>query len=142
MEDAWGAVDSLCRHPSGHLDSWEPCRSNSVHEACDRFDAMCQEVEEEEELEELTVDQTAEDASDVRGDGDVADTLAAQDAGTLATQDPLEHDYDFEELARERLREIRKMAHAKEVHWKPIDPTPDGRECDILVIDGREIHRL
>jgi len=103
---------------------------------------MCQEIEEEEELEELTFDLTNQDVSHVEPDAAAADTLAAQDPGILATQDPLEQDYDYDEWGRQRSRDILKLARAKDVHWKPIEPTPDGRECDILVIDGREIHRL
>ena len=142
VEDAWSAVDSLRGCLSARLDLAAPWSSDSVNEACDRLDAMCQEIEEEEELEELTFDLTNQDVSHVEPDAAAADTLAAQDPGILATQDPLEQDYDHEEWGRERFKEIRKMARAKDVHWKPIDPTPDGRECDILIIDGREVHRL
>jgi hypothetical protein len=160
-------VNNLTSPLAVHPDSWETDSSLSIHEACDKFDARVdalhrqvagrqfhrypaerptaeeeEEQEEEEEIEEQTVDQTTEDDSDVRGDGGVADSLAAQDARALAMQDPLEQGYDYEEWRRQRFKETCKMARAKDVRWKLIDPTPDGRECDILVIDGREQHLL
>jgi len=141
VEDAWTAVRSLRNRLHRHLDFCESLSSGSVPEACDRLDAMCREIEEEEELAELTLDLTNQDVSDLQPDA-IAETLGAQDASTLTTSDPFEQDYDYEGWADQRSRDTLKLARAKDVRWKPIDPTPDGRECDILVIDGREVHRL
>ena len=47
-----------------------------------------------------------------------------------------------EEMIGQISRELRRRAGGKQVHWKYIGNTRVGRECYVLVIDGKEEHRV
>lgn len=51
-----------------------------------------------------------------------------------------EEEVRLDEWARRLSKELRRKAGGKEVRWRRIGQTADGRDCHILVIDGIEEH--
>jgi hypothetical protein len=48
----------------------------------------------------------------------------------------------YEEEIRQLSRELRRKAGSKNVQWEPFGLTPAGRECQILVFNGKEVRQV